>query len=256
MIQVAICDDEPLLLEEIEKETRRCLSEQKVFPVISSFTSGENLLYEIEDGAAFDLLLLDIELPGISGMDLARKIHEQLPYALILFVTAHYKYAVDAYELNIFRYIPKNQLKERLPHALRDAAAVLEIQNTESYLISNQNRMERIPLKDVLYILRDGKNAVFYLRRPKELPMPPSSAMDAPQAAHEYRIRKTLAEIYEELNQEYFIFIDRGCIVNLRHISRIANSTCELTDGTRLTVAQSRIVELKKKLNEFWRNKI
>ncbi len=302
MLQIAICDDEPLLLDEIEKETRQCLSVQKIFSVISAYTSGENLLYEIEDGASFDLLLLDIELPGLSGMELARRIHELLPYALILFVTAHYKYAVDAYELNIFRYIPKNQLKERLPHALRDAAAVLEIQNTDSYLISNQNRVERIPLKDVLYILRDGKNAVFHLRSPQSASMPGrfpspvfggktgnlrSDAMSAgkeqafsstgnlagrmlhssmhnttgyPESSQppirEYRIRKTLTEIYEELDRAYFVFTDRGCIVNLHHISRIAGSVCELTDGTMLPVALSRTAELKKKLNEFWRNMI
>lgn len=255
MIQIAICDDEPILLEEIEKETRACLSRQKIFSVVSTYTNGENLLYEIEDGASYDLLLLDIELPGVSGMDLARRIHDLLPYALIVFVTAHYKYAVDAYELNIFRYIPKNQLKSRLPHALRDAAAMLEIQNTDSYLISNQNRMERIPLKDVLYILRDGKNAVFYLRHPVGKGAGQGEA-SAPQTVREYRIRKPLTEIYEELNQDYFIFIDRGCIVNLHHISRIAGSSCELTNQTILPVAQSRIGELKKKLNEFWRNKI
>jgi len=263
MIQIAVCDDEPLLLEEIEKETRQCLQGRKIFSVISSYTSGENLLYEIEDGTSFDLLLLDIELPGLSGMELARRIHGLLPYALILFVTAHYKYAIDAYELNIFRYIPKNQLRERLPHALCDAAAVLELQNTDSYLISNQNRMERIPLKDVLYILRDKKTAVFCLRCPqvpaapgRTAALPDSSCPGPQQPVREYRIRKSLAEIYGELDPEYFMFLDRGCIVNLRHISGIAGSLCELTDGTTLPVAQSRITELKKRLNEFWRNKI
>lgn len=244
MFQIAVCDDEPLLLEEIKKETENCLREQKIFSIISVFTKGENLLYEIEDGASFDLLLLDIELPGLSGMDLARNIRRLLPHSLILFITAHYKYAIDAYELDIFRYIPKNQLRERLPHALVDAVSVLEIQNTESYLISNQNRMERIPLKDVLYIMRDGKNAVFHLRNQQETSL------------CEYRIRKTLAEIYGELDREYFLFVDRGCIVNLHHISGIAGAECELIDGTRLPVAQSRMTELKKKLNEFWRNKI
>lgn len=240
MIQIALCDDEPVLLEEIKKETEQCLNEQKVFSAVSTFTKGENLLYEMEEGAAFDLMLLDIELPGISGMELARRIHEKSPGTLILFVTAHYKYAVDAYELNIFRYIPKNQLKERLPHAIRDAVAVLRIQNVDSYLICNQNRLERIPLKNVLYIMRDGKNAVFHLK-------------DCPE---EYRVRKALSEVYEELNQQEFLFIDRGCIVNLQHIAGITHSDCILTDRTVLAVAQSRLAELKKRLNEFWKNKI
>lgn len=242
MIQIAVCDDEPLLLEKIEKETKNCLEEQKIFSVISTFASGENLLYEIKEGSTFDLLLLDIELPGISGMELARRLHELLPCALLLFVTAHYKYAVDAYELNIFRYIPKNQLKERLSHAVRDAVRVLEIQKADSYLISNQNRMERIPLKNVFYIMREGKNAVFYI--------------GAEHCREECRVRKTLAEVYEELCCGDFLFIDRGCIVNLRHISSILHFDCILADGTKLAVAQSRMTELKKKLNEFWRNKI
>lgn len=242
MIQVAVCDDEPLLLEKIEKETKNCLEKQKVFSVISTFTSGENLLYEIKEGGVFDLLLLDIELPGISGMELAKEIHDLLPGALLLFVTAHYKYAVDAYELNIFRYIPKNQLKERLVHAVRDAVKVLEIQKADSYLITNQNRMERIPLKNVFYIMREGKNAVFYI--------------GAGASREECRVRKTLGELYEELDREDFLFIDRGCIVNLRHISSIVHFDCILSDGTKLAVAQSRMTELKKKLNEFWRNKI
>lgn len=250
MIQIAICDDEPLLLEEIEKQTRECLHTRKVFSVISTYTRGENLLFDLEDGISFDLFLLDIELPGLSGMELARKIHQLLPQSLVLFVTAHYKYAVDAYELNIFRYIPKNQLKERLPHALADAAAVLEIQNTDSYLISNQNRMERIPLKSVQYIMRDGKNAVFHLSGGNADTSASSGAL------REYRVRRALSELYGELNQSYFVFIDRGCIVNLYHICKISGSDCELADGTVLAIAQSRIVELKRKLNEFWRDKI
>lgn len=240
MIQIAICDDEELLLEEIKAETEECLKKQQVFSMVSTFSDSERLLYELEEGTIFDLFLLDIEMPGISGMELAVKIHKKLPEALIIFVTAHYKYAIDAYELNIFRYIPKNQIKERLPHAVIDAVAILENQNTEFYLVSNQNRIERIPLKNVVYIIRDGKNAAFYLEGTKEV----------------FRVRKTLSKVYESLNPQEFVFIDRGCIVNLKHITGIANASCTMTDGTVLAVAQSRVAELKKLLNEFWRERV
>ena len=62
MLQIAICDDEPLSLTNIESETRSCLEKQHIFPMISAFTSGTHLLYALEDGAFFDLLLLDIEI--------------------------------------------------------------------------------------------------------------------------------------------------------------------------------------------------
>lgn len=241
MLQIAVCDDEPLSLQKIEAITRQCLKKQNIFPLISVFTNGEHLLFALEDGAFFDLLLLDIEMPEISGMELARQIHQKLPEALIIFVTAHFKYAVDAYELDIFRYIPKNQLSARLTHAVTDAAALLETQHAQSYLISNQNRMERIPLKDILYLSREGKNSLFHMRA---------------SSASAIRLRKSLAEIYEELPAEEFVFIDRGCIVNLRHISSITHSDCVLTDASRLPVAQSRLTELKRRLNLFWNNKI
>lgn len=238
MLQIAICDDETLLLNEIQRTTEDCLEKQHVFPVLSAYTDGNTLLYDIQDGKFFDLLLLDIEMPDISGMELARRIHALLPDALIVFVTAHYKYAVDAYELQIFRYIPKNQLKERLPHALKDAVMLLEIQNTDSYIINSQNRLERIPFKEILYIEKEGKNALFHT------------------TSGTRRIRKSLAEVFNELHSEEFYFIERGYIVNLRHVSSISRTDCILTDETHLPISQSRLAEFKKKLNRYWKDKV
>lgn len=248
MLQIAICDDETLLLEEIRKITEDCLQSQQTFSILSTYTDGKSLLYDIQDGKRFDLLLLDIEMPGLSGMELAGRIHELLPDALMLFVTAHYKYAVDAYELHIFRYIPKNQLKERLPHALRDAVSLLEIQNTDSYIISSQNRLERIPYKEILYIEKDGKNALFHTISTQKQP--------TDQAGKNRRVRKTLTEVFDELHSEEFHFIERGYIVNLRHVTGISHTDCILADQTRLPVSQSRLPEFKKRLNSYWKDKI
>lgn len=252
MLQIGICDDETLLLDEIKNLTEDCLQQQQTFCILSTYTDGRNLLYDIQDGKHFDLLLLDIEMPDLSGMELAKQIHNLLPNALMIFVTAHYKYAVDAYALHIFRYIPKNQLKERIPHALKDAVSLLEIQNTDSYIISNQNRLERIPLKEIFYIEKEGKNAVFHTA------IAESSENHSPddKTARTRRIRKTLTEIFEELHSEEFYFIERGYIVNLRHVSGISRTDCILTDQTRLPVSQSRLPEFKKKLNRYWQNKI
>lgn len=243
MLQIGICDDEPLLLEEIRKITDNALKEQQTFAVISTYKNGKELFFEIQDGKKYDLLLLDIEMPDLSGMELAEQIHGLLPDALIIFVTAHYKYAIDAYALNIFRYIPKNQLAERLPYAIKDAVALLEIQNTDSYIISNQNHLVRLPLKDILYIEKDGKNSVFHT-------LQSTSKETAPY------IRKTLSEVYSELNPDEFYFIERGFIVNLRHVTGITRSDCILSGEISLPISSGRLTDFKKKLNKFWRNKI
>lgn len=252
MLQIAICDDETLLLDEIKKITEDCLQQQQTFSILTTYTDGKSLFYDIQDGRHFDLLLLDIEMPGLSGMELAGRIHELLPDALTLFVTAHYKYAVDAYELHIFRYIPKNQLRERLPHALKDAVSLLEIQNTDSYIISTQNRFERIPYKEILYIEKDGKNAVFHTLAVKK----PVKEQPDDNTGQTRSVRKTLTEVFHELQSEEFYFIERGYIVNLRHVTGISHTDCILTDQTRLPVSQSRLPEFKKRLNKYWQNKI
>ena len=70
------------------------------------------------------------------------------------------------------------------------------------------------------------------------------------------RVRKTLAEVFDELHSEEFYFIERGYIVNLRHVTGISHTDCILTDQTRLPVSQSRLPELKKRLNKYWQDKI
>lgn len=252
MLQIAICDDETILLDEIKRITEDCLQQQQSFSILSTYTDGKALLYDIQDGKHFDLLLLDIEMPNISGMELAHQIHNLLPDALMIFVTAHYKYAVDAYALHIFRYIPKNQLTDRLPHALKDAVSLLEIQNTDSYIISSQNRLERIPLKEILYIEKDGKNAVFHTTMAGNR----AEGQTENQPVQTRRIRKSLTEVFDELHSEEFYFIERGFIVNLRHVAGISHTDCILTDQTHLPISQSRLPEFKKKLNRYWKNKI
>lgn len=250
MLQIGICDDETLLLEEIKKLTDDCLKEQQTFCVTTTYTSGMPLLYDIQDGRHFDLLLLDIEMPDLSGMELAGRIHDLLPDALMIFVTAHYKYAVDAYELHIFRYIPKNQLAERLPHAVRDAVALLEIQSMDSYIINGASHLERLPLRDILFIEKEGKNVLFHTVPSAGLPEQDINGRCI------RRVRKTLTEVYEELHTDEFCFIERGYIVNLRHVAGISRADCILTDRTRLPISQSRLSDFKKRLNEYWKNKV
>lgn len=246
MIRVGLCDDEPVLLEKLNKFVVDRYAENQIFVKVSAFEKPQALLYEIEDGAQFDLLLLDIEMPQIGGMELAERIKRLLPGALIIFITSHMEYVLDAYELSVFRYISKADFDERLTHALLDAAAMVEVQLRESYIIQSQNRLERIPLQNLLYITHEGKNALL--------------VTDLPAAGEEksvcYRVRKTLQQVYGELDEKEFLFIDRGCIVNLSKIMSIRENCCILKDGTQLPVSQSRMQRLKDRLLEFWNQHI
>lgn len=235
VIKIAICDDEEKAVALHEKIVKGCLQEQGVGYEITTYTQSSNLLYDItDDGFFYDLILLDIEMPGISGMEIPQQIKGFLPNVRIIFVTSHTEYAIDAFELSIFRYVPKNNLEVKLTDAVIDAAKLIELEAGQEYTIQTVNRMEKIPYKDIFYIQRDGKNA---------------SIVTGVGIA---KVRKSLQQVFDELNTSEFIFIDRGCIVNIIHIMKISDGMAVLKNGVQLSISRSHLQEVKQKINEFW----
>lgn len=239
MIRIAICDDDKRHGSILEKNVSFFLSQNNVNAETAVYEQSKNLFYDISEGKHFDLLLSDIEMPEIDGMELAKIVKKHLPDLMIIFITSHIKYAVDAYALSIFRYIPKAELNERLPHALADAVGMLQLQTEKYYAIQTATRYEKIPLQKIISVRREGKNSLV-------------SQADGQIT----RVRKSLAQVYNELGSEDFLFVDRGDIVNIVHIMSMKNGIIELKNGERIPVSQSNLNEIKERLNDFWGKQI
>jgi len=235
MIHIAICDDDANIVEGHKKTVEECLSKQQSAGQITTYTSSDNLLYDIEeDNMHYDLLLLDIEMPGFTGMEVAEKIRPYLPNAKVIFITTHIEFAIDAFELFVFRYVPKQQMEQRLPAAVSDAIKLLDLEEGKSYTIQTNSRLEKIPYKDILYITKEGKNAEITA----------SSGVS--------KVRKSLGQVFEELDAEEFIFIDRGCIVNMIHVMQIKDGTAVLKNGESLAISRSNLQTVKEQINAYW----
>ena len=234
VIKIAICDDEEKAVALHERIVKSCLQSQGIGYEITTYTQSRNLLYDItDDGFFYDLILLDIEMPGISGMEIPQQLKGFLPNVRIIFVTSHTEYAIDAFELSIFRYVPKNNLEVKLAAAVTDAAKLIELEAGQEYTIQTASRMEKIPYKDIFYIQRDGKNA---------------SIISSVGIA---KVRKSLQQVFDELNTPEFIFVDRGCIVNIIHIMKISDGMVVLKNGEQLPISRSHLQEVKQKINRL-----
>lgn len=206
VIKIAICDDEEKAVALHEQIVKDGLQACSIGYEITTYTQSSNLLYDItDDGFFYDLILLDIEMPGISGMEIPQQIKAFLPNVRIIFVTSHTEYAIDAFELSIFRYVPKNNLEVKLATAVTDAAKLIELEAGQEYTIQTAKRMEKIPYKNIYYIQRDGKNASIV------------------SCSGTSKVRKSLQQVFDELNTPEFIFIDRGYIVNIIQIMKISD---------------------------------
>jgi len=235
MIHIAICDDDAQMVASHQAKVEECLKQLGSAGQITTYTSSDNILYDItEDEKFYDLVLLDIEMPGFTGMQVAEKIKPYLPNAKVIFITSHIEFAIDAFELFVFRYVPKQDMERRLPLAVSDAIKLIELEEGKSYTIQTNSRLEKIPYKDILYIMKDGKNAEI-------------TGMGGVS-----KVRKTLQQVFDELGTEEFIFIDRGCIVNIIHVMQIKDGMAILKNGESLAISRSHLQDVKEQINAYW----
>lgn len=239
MIYIAICDDNEKSVQILKNKVMEYLKQNSLLADVKVYTQSRMLQYDIQEGRHFDLILSDIEMPNIDGMNLAAYVKRYLPEVLIIFITSYLKYAVDAFELSIFRYIPKNSINTRLPHALKDAINMINIQADKYYKIEMPSRVEKIPYHKILYIQREGKNSVIMLT---------DNSIT--------KVRKSLSQVFKEFNSEDFIYVDRGDIVNLAHVMGIKDGIVELKNGVRLPTSHAKLEQVKIKLSEFWGEQI
>ena len=235
MIYIAICEDNEKTAKELEQKVKGYLNSDKIIFELNVYTNSMTLQYDIQEGRYFDIILSDIEMPDVNGMKLASYIKNYLPNAFVIFITSHVKYALDAFELSIFRYIPKSAIDVRLPQALKDAIQMINYQAEHYYYIQTPTKMRKILYQNILYIQRQGKNSEITLINDEIV-----------------KVRKSLAVVFNELNPGFFVYVDRGTIVNLTHILSVGDGIVELKNGVFLQASQAKLEQIKSMLSVFW----
>ena len=234
MIRIAICDDDEKTARSLEKSVAQFFEEHQVRFKIDNFQDSKSFWYEIDEDTVYHLIFLDIEMPGLTGMDLARDIRKKLPEAILVFVSSYEKYVYDTFQYRAFRFIPKDQLSQRLEGALSDALREMQYGEGQYYVAQTGRDLVKIPLKSIIYIWREEKNAVFLMT-----------------GGSLHYVRRTLKQVYDDLPKTEFVWIDRG-ICGLSQISRIESDEAVLSDGTRLKIAKGKVYELKEQLRQYW----
>ena len=236
MYKAAICDDNSRYLEITETAVRECFDKKNCGIWIRGFTDSDVLAEEIEEGKLYDIYILDIAMERYSGLELARLIRSRTSHGVILLLTAYRDYAVEACGLDVFRYLLKERLDEDLEPALHAALKCLEEQEREQpYVINNQRKYVKLRQRDIVYIYKYQKNVIFVMR-----------------SGREEKDRTTLQDAYKRLDQTMMYFLDRGTILNLRHVQRIADDQVIMADGRSIPSSSEHIAELKKHLHTYW----
>jgi DNA-binding LytR/AlgR family response regulator len=182
-----------------------------------------------------DLLLLDIEMPGVTGIDLTRKLGNNKP--LIIFTTAKKDYAVEAFELNVVDYLVKPIALPRFKQAIEKAQETLDSNKQEVKVeeqgfvfVKDNGILKRIAIDDILFLEAMGD----YVK------------VHTPQKFHV--VHATLKSIEEKLPSSKFIRVHRSYIVAINKIDYIQEGTISI-GKTTIPVADTHKANLNKRLN-------
>lgn len=150
MVNCVICDDDNAIVEKTKAVIEDVFRKNDCAASISTYTNSILLISDILEYKPADLAILDIEMPHYNGMKIAEEIKKHFPECCIIFLTSHIKYAVESYELQIFRYTPKSEIETKLPVYIADAIGMLMVQKEQTYTILKNDNIEQLPYRQIL----------------------------------------------------------------------------------------------------------
>lgn len=235
-MKIAICDDNFQFLKQIEEIVTQIYKEMHLDFTLSCFQSGETLLAEIQDkDAEMDLLLLDIDMPELSGLEVAKIVRETDNNSILIFISSYENYVFDTFEYNPFRFVRKSRMKQELPIALR-AAEPLYQKNRKRYVVFKCDEGEvRVEQSEITHFEMVKRRLHIYLTDGRVL-----------------HIWRTIKELQKELSSDSFSKIHSGCVVNLKYVSGYSGSEITLDTGVRLIASRDGMKTFKEELSRYW----
>lgn len=219
IIHIAICDDEKVQVDLVETYVSNWSEKKGIKVITESFYNAESFDYRWSMDKKYHILLLDIEMPGKNGIDLAKKIRTEDPLINIIFITAITDYIAEGYNVDAINYLVKPIKEDRLYECLDKAT-------------------EKIPKGEKIIILDVDGETVRLLERDILYIESFSHSIEIHTLENCYTLRKNISTIEKELSQSDFIRCHRSYIVGLRHINRIGKSDMILDNGHQIPVSR------------------
>ena len=235
MLKIALCDDDSQFVSKITGLIQSLLQNGAESPVITTYINPVALTASISDGERYDIYILDVEMPDLNGMDVARCIREYQPNAVLLFLSSHLSYATEGYKVQALRYVPKLDLENALPEALEQALATFEKADTRSIMVQHYQNYTRILHKDILYVQKMQRSIQIVTDRQGN-----------------FKDNRGIKELFSEINDPRFIFTDRAYFVNLDYVQELDGSWLVLNNEDRVPVSRPMMPNVKKAMIALW----
>lgn len=220
MIRLAVCDDEAQSLESAKHMVARWSADRGIPVQILCFNDGDALIEDIRSHRT-DIILLDIMMPLLHGMDAAREIRDIDQTVKIIFLTASPEFALESYSVKASGYIVKPIPYDQLSQALDDAANDLR-EEPKSIVLKTAGGYHKIYYRDIEYIEAQNKRVAFSLRSGQSLMVP--------EPLYSFEDRLSV--------QDGFFKCHRSYIVSLSSVRSLSAGEIILESGRRIPIAR------------------
>lgn len=218
-INIAIIDDEKVQVELLQKYVESWAQEKKLRVTIEVFYSAEAFEFSWSMDKKYNIILLDVQMEGKNGIELAKKIRQKDELLNIIFITAITDYIAEGYDVSALNYLIK-PVKEGKLYECLDKAVLKFVKEDKTILIEVDGGTEKIALKNIFYV-----EAFAHF-------------IEINTENHKYTTKKSISKIEKELEENSFIRCHRSYIVGLRHIKRIGINELELDNGKIIPISR------------------
>lgn len=236
MIKLFICDDDAGERKKIENNLIAYMaSNQSVSIDYSVFSSPYEMLFEAEKSGSPDIVLLDIYMSEMMGLDCARALKRLGGRTDILFITSSSDYALDAFSIHAFDYIKKPYTQEKFDSSLE--RAVKDKALREWILLSADGVTHRVDIEDILYVETVDKRRLFSLKSGEVLKV--------------WLTSKELEDLL--LTHRGIIRCGSSYIINLQNTRCFSKNSLVMTNGDLIPVPRRLRTSVKDKYFEYYK---
>lgn len=236
MINIAVCDDNPVFLKDIITLIDKVYTDEHT---IISFSNAQALLSHIEDYSenCIDIIITDIEMPGMNGVSMAKALKPLYPRLQFIFITSYTDYIQDVFSVDPVYYILKPVDPQKLLEALEMAVAEIDAGNRNAINITSKKKVLRIRYDEIKYVESYMRTILVHeIRRNTEILM-------------------KLDDFQKQL-PSFFIRTHKSYLVNMNMVRSISNNRIELFSGEIVPVAKAKFPEIKKTILHYLGEKL
>lgn len=211
-MRIAICDDNMQDIAAIENYINELKTGVTEY---DSYMTGESLL-NVYRGTKhpYDALFLDMEVEAMNGIDIAAQIRDLDDYVIIIFVSSHTEFVFDSFKCQPFRFLVKPVQRKKFAEAFGAMSTVL-LRRPKYVTFTEKNGSVNLCCDDIIYCESSDHMILIHTKE------------------NTYRVRKSMPDICNMLDDISFCRVHRSYLINLRHIDRIESNTVELRGADR-----------------------